>query len=257
MWDLKLIEWCVSRWEPDLVNMVDGEAIQSAIRAILTLLRSTCDTVHCLGERALFSSSFGIIFSQFLLSNAPITPYNIPYWWFSLSQGNLWIKYCTHSKIWRPKSYQLTFAFLVALGGFHPLLFFQLTADLTLECINGSLFYPLSYTAWKNPFYCAETAPSSALNRRHIVVFDQRSAKTILWTFFIFWNDCRIRAPRAFSIIGVCTAVFKISKPLPYHLSLWSIVLTCQAIAKKSIVTRTTVLVTYELNVWSSWNFNI
>ena len=51
-----------SRWEPDLV---DGEAIQSAIRAILPLLRSTCDSFHCLGETALFSS-FGIVFSQFL-----------------------------------------------------------------------------------------------------------------------------------------------------------------------------------------------
>ena len=55
--------------------------------------------------------------------------------------------------------------------------------------------------------------------------FNLRSAKTILWTcFYVFWNSCQIWVPRAFSIIGVCTAPFKISKPLPYHLSRWSIV---------------------------------
>ena len=41
----------------------------------------------------------------------------------------------------------LIFAFLVALSGFHPLLFTQLTADLTLECSDGSMFHPLSHTA--------------------------------------------------------------------------------------------------------------
>ena len=43
-----------SRWEPDPENMMDEEAIQNAIRPILPFLRSTCDTLHCLGERALF-----------------------------------------------------------------------------------------------------------------------------------------------------------------------------------------------------------
>ena len=68
-----------SRWQPDPENTVDGEAIQSAIHAIMSLLRSTCDTVHCLDERALFCSSFGAVFSQFLPSKTPITPYNIRY----------------------------------------------------------------------------------------------------------------------------------------------------------------------------------
>ena len=48
--------------ETDPENTVDGEAIQSAIRVILLFLRSTCNTVHSLGERALFSSSFGVAF---------------------------------------------------------------------------------------------------------------------------------------------------------------------------------------------------
>ena len=162
-----------SCWESDPENMVDGAAIQSAICAILLLLRSTCDMVHCFGERALFSYSFGVVFSQFLSTNAPITPYNIRFWWFFLSQGNRWIKYRAHPKIWRPKPYQLKLAFLVALDGFHPLLSTQLTADLTLKCNNGSMFHSMSHTVWKYPFYCTETAPKSALNRRRVVVYDR------------------------------------------------------------------------------------
>ena len=74
----------------------------------------------CPRSGQIFSSSFGVVFSQFLPLNAPITPYNIRYWWFFLSQGNRWIIYRTHPKIRRPKPYQLTFAFLVALDGFLP-----------------------------------------------------------------------------------------------------------------------------------------
>ena len=107
----------------------------------------------------------------------------------------------------------------------------------------------------KFPFYCAETAPNRALNRRCVVDFDrlwgnalpisnrafscsnvhakwwmhcllisprcQLSHATSIYYqpkpfcgfFYIFWNNCRIRATRAFSIIGVCTTAFKISKP--------------------------------------------
>ena len=75
-----------SRWMPDPENAVNGEAIQSAI---FSLLSSTCDTVYCVGERARFSSSFRVVFSQFLPPNAPITPYNIRYLWFFLSYGSL------------------------------------------------------------------------------------------------------------------------------------------------------------------------
>ena len=92
-----------------------------------------------LGERRLFSFSLGVVFSQFLPSNAPITLYNIHYWWFFLSQVNQWIKYRAHPKIQRPKSYQLTLAFLVALHGSHPLLSTELTADLTLECTRRKM----------------------------------------------------------------------------------------------------------------------
>ena len=125
-----------SRWEPDPENTVDGEVIQSAIRAILSLLRPTCDTVHCLGD------------------------------------------------------------------GFHPLMSTQLTADLTLECSDGSMYHPLSHTAWKNLFYCAETARNSSLNRRRVVVFDRLCANAVRisnrafscsnvhakWLFFMFWG---------------------------------------------------------------------
>ena len=56
-----------SRWEPNPENTMVGVAIQSTIRAILPLLLSTCDTMYCLGERALFSSSFGVVFRNFFL----------------------------------------------------------------------------------------------------------------------------------------------------------------------------------------------
>ena len=66
-----------SHWEPGLENRVGVEAIWSAIHVVLSPLRSTCDTVHCLGERALFSSSFVAVFWWFLPSNATIMLYDI------------------------------------------------------------------------------------------------------------------------------------------------------------------------------------
>ena len=55
----------------------------------------SCDMVHCLGERALFSS-FVAIFWWLLPSNAPLRLYNICYWWVFFSQGIRWTKYLTH-----------------------------------------------------------------------------------------------------------------------------------------------------------------
>ena len=53
--------------------------------------------------------------------------------------------------------------------------------------------------------------------------FNLRSAKTIWWTFFfVFRNNYQFWTIREFSVIGVCTVAFKISKPLLYHFSLWS-----------------------------------
>ena len=80
----------------------------------MPLLRSTCNTVHCLGERAFFSPLFEVVLSLFPPSNAPTTPYNIRNWWFFLSQGNPWIKYRAHPKIRRPKLYQRTFSYSLA-----------------------------------------------------------------------------------------------------------------------------------------------
>ena len=51
-----------SCWGPDLENRVGTEAILSAIHVVSLLLLSSCDTVHCLGERALFPSSFVAVF---------------------------------------------------------------------------------------------------------------------------------------------------------------------------------------------------
>ena len=164
-----------SRWWPDLENSVCAEAIRSAIHVVLPLLRSTCDMVHCLSERAHFSSSFVAFFWKFLPSNTPIMLFNIHYWWFSLSQGNRWTKYLAHPKIWRPKPCLLMFVSFVVLDGFHLLLSTQLSANLTPEWSGRSTFHPLSHIYTETPFSCIETVANNALNCRH-GVFDR------LWT---------------------------------------------------------------------------
>ena len=78
--------------------------------------------------------------------------YNIHCWWFFLSHYSQWRKYLVHPKIRRPKPCLLIFASLVALGGFHRLLFTQLTADLTPECSGGSMFHPVSHICAKKSF---------------------------------------------------------------------------------------------------------
>ena len=70
------------------------------------------------------------------------------------------------------------FASLVALDGFHQLLLTHLTANLTLEWSEGSMFHPLSYIYTKTPFCCVKTAANNALNCQCIVVFDQLWANT-------------------------------------------------------------------------------
>ena len=116
--------WCLqtasSRWGPDQENRMGAEAIQGAIHGVLPSLRSTCDTGHCLGERALFSSLFVAAGWGFLPSNAPIMLYNISYGWFFLSQGNRWTKYLAHPKILRPKPCLLMFASFGRFGQLSP-----------------------------------------------------------------------------------------------------------------------------------------
>ena len=92
-WGLQIAS---SHLRPVLENKLAAKAIQSAIHVVLPSLRSTCDTVHCLGERALSSSSFVAVFWRFLPSNTPTMLYNIRYWWFFLSQGNRWTKYLAY-----------------------------------------------------------------------------------------------------------------------------------------------------------------
>ena len=162
------------------------EAIRNAIHVVLPSLQSTCDTVHCLGERALLSSSFVAVFWRFLPSNTPIMLYNIWYWWFLLSQGNWWTKYLVHPKIRRPRPCLLMFGLLVTLNNFHPLLFTQLTANLTSEWSGGSMFYPLSYNYAKTSFCYVETVANNALNHGRVIVFDQ--TRYPLWTQLSYWQ---------------------------------------------------------------------
>ena len=143
--------------------------------------------------------------------------YNICYWCFFLSQGNLWTKYLARPKIRRTKLCLLVFASLVALDGFHRLLSPQLTTDLTLEWSGESMFYPwllnyakllfvalkqLQRTLWMvdalflidcehTDISCkaentlaSDIFNSSAISR----TFNLRSVKTSLWSFlFIFF----------------------------------------------------------------------
>ena len=181
-----------SHWEPDLENRVGAEAIQSAIYVVLPSLRSTCDTVDSLGERALFSS-FVAIFWQFLPSNTQILLYNICYWWFFLSQGNR-TKYFTHPKIQRQKPWLLMFVSLFTLDSFHLLLSTQLITNLTPEWSGGSRFHPLSHIYTKIPFCCVETIANNTLNHQHIVVFDRLSKYGTHFehSFFIEKRSCKM-----------------------------------------------------------------
>ena len=136
--------------------------VRSAIPVVWPSLRSTYNTVHCLGERALFSSSFEadfffFFFLRFLTSNTPIMLYNIRYWWFFFSEGNRGTKHLAHPKIRSRKPCLLMFASFVALDGFYQLLSIQHTADLTLEWTGGSMFHPLSHIYTKTPFCYVES----------------------------------------------------------------------------------------------------
>ena len=145
----------------------------------------------------------------------------------------------------RPKPSQVTFACLVALDGFHPLLFTQLTADLTLGCSDGSMFHPLSHTACKIYFNCARTAPNSYKQRfesSRVVVFDR------------LWANLVPILNRAFSRSNVHAKWW-------IHCLLISLRYQCMKLRffhcfenYKSNVTKTTVI--YELNVKLSWNFD-
>ena len=67
----------------------------------------------------------------------------------------------------------LMFASLVALNGFHLLLFTQQTADLTLEWNGESMFLPLLHIYAKTPFCRIETVANNTLNCQYVVIFDR------------------------------------------------------------------------------------
>ena len=187
-------------------------------------------------------------------------PYNIHYWWFFLSQGNQWRKYLVRLKL--PKPRLLMLVSLVALDGFHLLLFTQLTADLTPEWSGGSMFHPLSHIYAKTPFCCIETVANNTMN--HPYVFDRLQAnaaptlntafsltnvhakwwihcllissisllshttsiydwpKQVCGVFGVFRYNCWIWVTWVFSIICVCTTVFRVSIPPCNHRFWWS-----------------------------------
>ena len=184
--------WCLqtasSHWEPDPANRRGSEAIRRAIHVVLSSLRSTGSTVHCLGERVLFSITSVAVFGRFLLSNAPIMQFTIRYWCFFLSKGYWWTKCLAHPKIRRPKPCLLISTSLITLDGFGLLLFTQLTADLTLKWSGGIMFHLLSHIYAKTPFSCVETIANN--RRRHVVVFDRlwANAAPALNTIFLSTN---------------------------------------------------------------------
>ena len=227
--------------------MVCEKAIWRAIRVVLPSLRSTCDMVHCLGKRALFSTSFvAVFFWQFLPSNTPITLYNNHYCWFFRSQGNRWTKYLAHPKIQRPKPCLHMFASLVILDGFHLLLSAQLTVHLTPEWNGRSTFHPLSHIYAKTRFCCVEAVANNALNHR-CVVFDQlwTNVAPTLNTDFSWWIYCLLTSSTPLlshviliydqpkqvcgvfcfpehSASFVCTTAFKVSITPLNHCFQWS-----------------------------------
>ena len=257
-WGLQTASSC---WGPDLENRMSVEAVKSVIHVVLPLLRSNCDTMHCLGERVLFSSSFMGVFWRFLPSNVPIMLYNIHYWSFSLSQCNQWTKYLAHPKTWRPKHCLLMFVFLlfwmaftcccplswlpiwsrsevVDPGFIHCHIFTQKTPFCCLETVTNNTELLMCYCFWStvskrsthfeysfriDKYTCkmVNTLPSDIFNSSHNL--NLWSAETNLWSFFnVFWNNCRIWAIWAFSIIYVCTTMFKVSIPPLNHCFWWS-----------------------------------
>ena len=72
------------------------------------------------GWKSTFSSSFMAIFWRILHSNAPIMLYNIRYWCFFFSQGNLWTKYMTHPGIRGPKPLLADVCVFGRFGRFSP-----------------------------------------------------------------------------------------------------------------------------------------
>ena len=160
-----------SHWGPDLENGVGAEAIWSAIRIVLPSFRSTYDTVHCLGERALFSS-FVAVFWLFLPPNTPIMLYNIHYWWFFLFQGNQWTKYVAHPKIQRPKpacwcwrlwSLWMTFTYCCPLSWLSIWLRSKAVVPCFLHC----------HIFMQKLLLVALKVANNTLNRRRVVVFDR------------------------------------------------------------------------------------
>ena len=129
-------------------------------------MQLTCNMVHCLDERALFSSSFVAVFWRSFPSNAPIMLYNIHYRWFFFSQGNdEQITWCI------PKYRGQNLAFwCLHLGLLWTVIWLQ------SEVVDLCFIHCHIYT--KTPFCCIETIANNALNHWH-VVFDRLWANAV------------------------------------------------------------------------------
>ena len=176
-----------SCWGLDLENRVCAEEIRCAIHVVLLSLRSTCNTVHCLRERALFSSSFVAIFWWFIPSNAPILLYNIRYWWFFLSQVNRSTKYQNKEAL--PAD---IYIYLWSLWTAFTCCCQLSWLPIWLQSAVGDLCFIHChiFTEKKILFVAFKTVANNALNRRRVAVFGRlwANAATTLNTAFSLTN---------------------------------------------------------------------
>ena len=152
-----------------------------------------------------------------------------------------------------PKPCLLMFASLVSLDGFHLMQSIQLATYLTLEWSGGSMFHPLLHIYTKLLFValkqlqtmpwidnallflidCEQTQHPFSTLVSHWQMFMQNGKYSALWYFqllcqnefvkffVVFLDNCRIWVTWEFSIICICTAVFKVSIPLLNHYFQW------------------------------------
>ena len=174
-------------WEANLENRVGVKAIC----VVLPSLWLTCDMVHCLGERALFSSSFVAIFWQLLPSNAPIMLCNICYLWFFHSQGNRWTKYLCTSQNMEVRTLPVNVCVFGPFGWLSPVAVHS--ADCRFDSGVKWWIHVSSIVTYlcKNSFCCIETVANNALNCQRVVVFD--------W----LWANVTPTLNTAFSMINV------------------------------------------------------
>lgn len=158
----------------NLLNTLYMNAIRSAMDAFLPSLRSTYDTVHCLGERVVSFSSLRTVFLDFLhqMHHSLLRVFPIQFSHRLLYHG--------HQKIRTPGLFRPTVTF------WSPWLVSSFAVLL--------LFHPTWHTAWKNSLYFAYTAPNFALNHQelNLCFFTKLLAKAVATTIrdLAYPNNC-------------------------------------------------------------------